>query len=141
MALPKVNYEIYFTLGGIMPRPRKPRCIRKMPELTYYKPKGVALRNLQDVTLSVEGLEALTLVDAEGVSREQVAQMMNISLPTLCRILAEARKAVARALANGWAIRIEGGHYILAEPGESDSEISGRCPGKTCSRKRKRKKQ
>jgi hypothetical protein len=30
-------------------------------------------------------------------------------------LLAEARGTVARALVNGWAIRIEGGNYEMAE--------------------------
>jgi len=38
---------------------------------------------------------------------------MGISRPTFSRVLAEARTAVAKALTNGWAIRIEGGHYTI----------------------------
>ncbi len=70
---------------------------------------------MKGVTLPLEGLESLRLIDAEGMSREEAARMMNVSTPTLCRILAEARSIVARALANGWALRIEGGDYMLAE--------------------------
>ena len=70
---------------------------------------------MKGVTLPLEGLESLRLIDAEGMSREEAARMMNVSTPTLCRILAEARSIVARALANGWALRIEGGDYMIAE--------------------------
>ena len=99
-----------------MPRPKKKRCIRCAPVSTSYKPGGVAPQATKGVSLPLEGLEALRLVDAEGMSREEAAQMMDVSTPTLCRILAEARSIVARALANGWTLRIEGGDYMIADP-------------------------
>ena len=90
-----------------MPRPRKRRCIRSAPPATFYKPQGIPLRQLRGVTLAVEGFEAIRLVDAEGLSQEEAAGHMEVSRPTLCRILGTARTVVARALVNGWAIRIE----------------------------------
>jgi len=90
-----------------VPRPRKRRCIAQAPPAVFYKPQGVPLGQLRGVTLLLEGFEALRLVDALGLSQEEAAQRMEVSRPTLCRILGEARAAVARALANGWAIRIE----------------------------------
>ena len=99
-----------------MPRPKKKRCIRCAPVSTSYKPGGVAPQEMKGVSLPLEGLEALRLVDAEGMSREEAARMMDVSTPTLCRILAEARSIVARALVNGWALRIEGGDYMIADP-------------------------
>lgn len=90
-----------------MPRPRKRRCIQSAPPATFYKPQGVPMGQLRGVTLAVEGFEALRLVDAEGLSQEEAAERMEVSRPTLCRILGEARTVVAKALANGWAIRIE----------------------------------
>lgn len=90
-----------------MPRPRKRRCIGSAPPATFYKPQGVPLSQLRGAILPVEGFEAMRLVDAEGLSQEEAAQRMEVSRPTLCRMLGEARSVVARALANGWAIRIE----------------------------------
>lgn len=94
-----------------MVRPRKKRCIQTLPIATFYKPRGIALHDLKGISLSLEELEAIRLVDGEGLKRDNVAEMMDVSLPTLCRILANARKTVARALANGWALRIEGGNF------------------------------
>ncbi len=114
-----------------MVRPKKQRCIRRLPTSTSYKPEGVALREMRGVTLPLEGLEALQLIDAEGISREDAARMMDVSTPTLCRILAEARSIVARALANGWALRIEGGNYTVTDLQEQKS-----CrPGRHCRRR------
>lgn len=90
-----------------MPRPRKRCNIASAPPSVFYKPQGVPLGQLRGVVLPADGLEAMRLVDAEGLSQEQAAQHMGVSRPTVCRILAEARSQVARALANGWAIRIE----------------------------------
>ncbi len=94
-----------------MPRPRMCRWIRHRPPVQAYFPQqpppGGPLRG---VTLPLDGLEALRLVDAEGFDQEGAARFMGVSRPTLSRMLAEARELVARALVNGWAIRIEGGH-------------------------------
>ena len=90
-----------------MPRPRKRRCLGPTPPVTFYKPQGVPLHELRGALLMPEGFEALRLVDAEGLSQEEAAARMEVSRPTLSRILGKARTVVARALANGWAIRIE----------------------------------
>ena len=41
------------------------------------------------------------LADAEGLSQEEAARQMEISPPTFCRLLAEARRRVAQALTRG----------------------------------------
>ena len=110
-----------------MVRPRKNRCIRALPVSVFYKPRGVAPHKLKGITLTVEGFEALRLIDAEGVQREEAAVMMDISTPTLCRILAEARSTVARALANGWALRIEGGDYTIVDRENRKRRETARC--------------
>lgn len=94
-----------------MPRPRMNRRIRHQPLAHFYAPQGVPFGRLRGVTLTLDGLEALRLADAEGLEHEQAAEMMGISRPTFSRLIAEARGIVARGLVNGWAIRIEGGNY------------------------------
>ncbi len=110
-----------------MVRPRKRRCIRAMPVSTFYKPQGIALHELKGVTLTLEGFEAIRLVDGESVNREKAAEMLNVSSSTLCRILAEARGTVAKALANGWALRIEGGDYRVVDGGGRQGKGSSGC--------------
>ncbi len=118
-----------------MPRPRKRRCIQSTPPATFYKPQGVPMGQLRGVTLAVEGFEALRLVDAEGLSQEEAAVRMEVSRPTLCRILGEARMVVARALTNGWAIRIEDvgedGANTAQAGAETDSPRAG-CRRRGC---------
>lgn len=98
-----------------MPRPRMNRWIRHQPSAHFYAPQGVPFGRLRGVTLTLDGLEALRLADAEGLAHEQAAELMGISRPTFSRLIAEAREVVANALVNGWAIRIEGGNYEFAE--------------------------
>lgn len=97
----------------IMPRPRKRRRVVRAPVHAFYKPQGVPLEELTGVTLPLEGLEALRLADAEQMDHARSAERMEISRPTFSRILREARRTVARALSNGWAIHVEGGDYRL----------------------------
>ena len=97
-----------------MPRPRKNRRVGQHPIANFYKPQGVPMHRLKGVILTVEGLEAMRLADAEGWKHQQAAEMMGVSRPTFSRVLAEARRTLATALAKGWAIRIEGGSYEVS---------------------------
>jgi predicted DNA-binding protein (UPF0251 family) len=81
--------------------------------VTFFKPQGIPLKNLDHAHITVDELEALRLSDYEGLSHEVVAQQMKVSRPTVTRMLAKAHRAVADALVNGKAIRIEGGDYCL----------------------------
>ncbi len=94
-------------------RPKMLRKIGQQPAVTYYKPQGIPLRELAEVTLAVEGLEALRLIDFEGMDQESAALQMGVSKATFCRVLAEARNIVATALTKGYALRIAGGNYVL----------------------------
>ena len=97
-----------------MSRPPKCRRVEFLPNVTYFKPAGIPLRDLKEVRLSVEEAEAIRLKDIEGLEQEQGAEKMNISRPTFQRVLASARQKMADALLNGKAIRIEGGSFEMA---------------------------
>ena len=113
-----------------MPRPRKCRRVFCHPKVTFYKPQGIPMRMLRVVTLPVEGLEALRLADLEGLNQEDAARSMGISKPTFCRILANARHMVAKALSNGYALSIEGGtyHIVQNEAPAHGARGYSRCP-------------
>ncbi len=97
-----------------MARPPKCRIVDREPAVTYFKPRGVPLRELDEVTLTVEGAEALRLSEIEGLDQDSAAERMGISRQTFGRILAEARRTVATAVVEGLGLRIEGGNYKLA---------------------------
>jgi predicted DNA-binding protein (UPF0251 family) len=94
---------------------RRPKCRRVsyIPEVTYFKPAGIPLRDLGEVRMSIEEAEALRLKELEGLEQEQGAEKMNISRPTFQRVLASARQKVADAILSGKAIMIEGGNFEM----------------------------
>jgi predicted DNA-binding protein (UPF0251 family) len=98
-----------------MPRPRLQRCISNKPIPRFYKPNGIRTKDLKQINLSYDQLEAIRLADAENMTHEQAAVLMNISRPTFSRLVAEARNIVAQALNNSWALKIEGGNFIVNE--------------------------
>ena len=102
-----------------MVRPRQCRRVGQLPQATYYKPRGVPLRALEQVGLTVDELEAIRLADLEGLYQEAAAEQMNVSRQTFGRILEAAHKKVADALVNGKALSIEGGSVEVVGPGVS----------------------
>lgn len=94
-------------------RPCKPRRIGVLPFCRRYGPQDGVPEGENHIGLDM--LEALRLVDAEGMPQEQAATVMDVSAPTLCRILGEARRQVATALCQGRVLVIEGGNVMLCE--------------------------
>jgi predicted DNA-binding protein (UPF0251 family) len=98
-----------------MPRPRRCRWIWALPNVSYFKPRGIPLSQLDEVILTVDEHEALRLSDVEGLDQEEAAKRMNISRQTFGRVLGSARKKISNAIINAKAIRIEGGDFITAD--------------------------
>ncbi len=96
-------------------RPKCPRRVEQTPDVTYFKPRGVPLSELEVVSLTVEELEALRLVDLEDLRQEDAAARVGISRRAFWEDLKSARIKVALALSAGKAIEIKGGNYIKAE--------------------------
>ena len=89
-----------------MPRPRLCRRIKINPAITYFKPRGVCLRDIDIVHLSLEEIEALRLRNIEELEQEAAAKKMNTSQSTYQRILSSAYKKITEALVQGKAIEI-----------------------------------
>lgn len=89
-----------------MPRPRLNRRIRFEPGIIYFKPQGVPLRELSEVELTLEELEALRLKNILGLDQIQASAKMNTSQSTFQRILTSAYSKVSLALVEGKAIKI-----------------------------------
>jgi predicted DNA-binding protein (UPF0251 family) len=96
-------------------RPRCPRRIETEPLVTFFKPRGVPLRELDIVQLSIEELEVVRLTDLEGLDQEEAAQKVGISRRALWEDLKNARSKIAEALVNGKAIEIKGGNYTVVK--------------------------
>ena len=89
------------------------RKVSSIPQVTYFKPAGLRIAELEEVKLLVEEAEAIRLKDLEGLEQEECAGKMNISRSTFSRLLDSARKKIADALLSGKAIRIEGGNFEM----------------------------
>jgi len=97
-----------------MARPRNCRRIGSLPEINYFKPRGIPLSVLKEVILTVDEFEAIRLADLEGLYQEQAAEKMNVSRQTFGRMIESAHRKVADTLIQGKALRIEGGEFEMA---------------------------
>ncbi len=70
------------------------------------EPKGT-------IEMKVEEVEAVRLVDMEGLSQEEAAAVMGISKKSFWLDLKSAREKLASALIEGKVIRIRGGSYVI----------------------------
>ena len=89
-----------------MPRPRLCRRIKFNPDITYFKPQGVPMRELEIVELTTEEMEAYRLRYINDLEQQEAADKMHTSQSTYQRILYSAHKKIADALINGKAIKI-----------------------------------
>ena len=86
------------------PRPRKKRCCEgKLPGQAF-KPNGIPLCELKQITLGQDELETLRLCDFEGLFQKEAGVRMGISRGTVQRLLTSARKKTAEALVSGSAL-------------------------------------
>ncbi|MGC8979552.1 DUF134 domain-containing protein [Caldisericum sp.] len=106
-----------------MARPLRCRRVWLLPNFTYFKPAGIKMAKLEEVVLTVDEFEAVRLKDLEELEQEAVGKKMNISQPTLHRLLLSARKKIAEAIVKGKAIKIEGGVYMVAGRGRLGSGL------------------
>jgi predicted DNA-binding protein (UPF0251 family) len=96
-----------------MPRPRRCRRVWFEPNVTYFKPAGVRMIDLEESILTVDEFEAVRLKDLEGLDEGTASKKMNISQPTFNRLVSSARKKIADAIVHGKAIKIFGGPYKI----------------------------
>jgi predicted DNA-binding protein (UPF0251 family) len=136
-------------------RPQKLKLIEGAPRSDYYKPRGIPMSELEEVNLTLEELEALRLVDLEGLYQQDAAKRMGISRQTIQRMIVTARAKMVGAVLGGKALRIEGGNYVLRDGtgvyrcGKCGEELAGKpekrdrewrcdacgCPKKAAARK------
>lgn len=89
-----------------MPRPRLCRRIGFNPDVTYFKPQGIPIRQLEEVLLTAEEVEALRLKNVQDLDQANCARKMNTSTSTFQRILYSANKKITLAIIDGKAIKI-----------------------------------
>jgi predicted DNA-binding protein (UPF0251 family) len=86
-------------------RPFKPRIIKEEPKISRFIPvltEGKMDQGQMDpVIISYDELEAIRLVDYQGLMQEEAAQQMGISRGTLWRCLERARKKISKSIVEG----------------------------------------
>lgn len=92
-------------------RRRRRRRVEKVPDRRRFDPEGE--ESPEEVTLKIEEVETLRLVDLEGLNQEEAAEKMDVSRKTLWNDLKSARRKVAEALSKGRRIKIEGGTFDI----------------------------
>ena len=102
-----------------MVRPQKDRIVKFNPEVSYFKPRGIPMIDLEEVVLTVDQREAIRLADLQGLSHEDAGAQMGVSRATFGRIVKRARKIVADALISGKAIDVQGGNFLI----KSDTRV------------------
>ena len=108
-----------------MPRPMKCRRIAFQPGVIYFKPAGIPVRELEEITITLDEMEAVRLADLDGLYQEEAALRMNVSRQTFANILGSAHRRIAEALVKGKALRIEGGNIDIRQ--DEAEERQGKC--------------
>ncbi|WGI16665.1 DUF134 domain-containing protein [Methanonatronarchaeum sp. AMET-Sl] len=96
-------------------RPRRPRKVDWTPKVNVFKPRGVPARELQEVIVSVEEMEAIRLIDIENLTQEEAAEKMGVSRRSFWNDLNSGRQKITKALIEGNAVVIKGGNYSTNE--------------------------
>lgn len=89
-----------------MPRPESKRRICLKPKSCYFKPQGIPMKDLEEVVLYWDEMEALRLKNLKEMDQLEAASQMRISQSTFQRIMTRANKKVAEALLLGKALKI-----------------------------------
>ncbi len=95
-----------------MPRPQKKRKIGFAPRNTLFSPKQ---EKGTIVFLGYDEIEAIRLLDLEGLEQGECAQKMGIARSTIQNVINEAHRKVADALIHGKGIQIAGGNFEFLE--------------------------
>lgn len=104
-----------------MSRNQNKRTISCIPDFSVFKPKGIVDKNTEVINLNLDELEAIRLIDYQGLYHDVAAEKMNVSRATIGRIVETARKKISDALINGKILNIGGGKVHL------NKENKGKC--------------
>lgn len=82
----------------------KPVSIEKVPTIDKFTP--IPQENPEPIHIEAAEIEALRLVDLEGLSQEEAGKRMGVSRGTVWRLIQSARKKTAQALTEGRPLHI-----------------------------------
>jgi len=102
-----------------MPRPQRCRNICSFPDFWTFSPEEDCSGEI--VTLSLDELETIRLIDKELLTQEECAAKMNVARTTVTSIYESARRKLASALLDGKRLVISGGAWKLSGQKISES--------------------
>lgn len=89
-----------------MPFMKRKRLCRPFSGVQFFKPRGIALSDLEVNVVDLDELEAVHLCDYDSLSQIEAAGRMGISDSTLQRLLYSGRKKIVDALYSSKALQI-----------------------------------
>jgi predicted DNA-binding protein (UPF0251 family) len=95
-----------------MARPISERRISAGLRECIFRPVGVRAKNLSQVVLGFDELEAIRLADLLGMYQQEAARKMGVSRQTFGRIVESARRKVSQAIIERKCLRIECGRAV-----------------------------
>lgn len=95
-----------------MVRPVKRRRVCKMPSQNTFGPMDQK-HAAEEIIMSIEAYETIRLMDYEGYTQEETAELMGVARSTIQRMYDEARRIIADSIVNGKTLKIQGGNYTL----------------------------
>ena len=120
-----------------MARPVKRRRVCGLPRRNRFEPIGVSKNNLETINMTVEEYQTINLIDLEGLTQEECAELMGVARATVQRIYFKARRKIAKFLIDDKALVIGGGNYVLCDESEYGylCRRCGRGPGRRGNRR------
>jgi len=106
-----------------MPRPLQPRHICVRLGGRGFLPVGRRACDVETVVVSEAEVEAIRLVDLDGLYQEAAAERMGVSRATFARTLSRGRTAIAESLVGGKALLVRPDQMADERPAPAD-----RCP-------------
>jgi len=97
-----------------MPRPQRKRTIYQIPDCRTFSAEHAE----ESVCLTLDELEAVRLMDLEGLDQAECAARLHVARTTAQNIIRNARKKIADALVNGKTIEIGGGNVEFSDDSE-----------------------
>ncbi len=77
-----------------MARPQKSRMVAYNPDISYFKPRGIPLIDLEEIQITIDEYEALRLSDLMDMPYEEAANNMGVSRATFGKLPVRLRQGV-----------------------------------------------
>ena len=88
------------------PKIKRHVCPHSGSPYRFFKPNGIPTSELNQVSIAADELEAIRLVDLEGLAQQDAAKQMQVSRQTFANIIKQARRKITHALLNGEALAL-----------------------------------